>query len=126
MNISEKTFLLYDGECPFCDNYIKLLKLKSILPELQLLNAHSHKDLVDHFRNEGLEINDGMIFSLDESIYYGPDCIHALTVLADNNSFFSRLNKIIFKNKKRAKILYPILVHMRKLYFTIMRKSLIE
>ena len=126
MNISKEPFLLYDGECPFCDNYVKLIKLKSILPDIQLLDAHCHKDMVDHFRKKGLEINDGMILSIDDSLYYGPDCIHALAVLTDNNTAFRKLNRIIFKNKTRAKLLYPILVHMRKLYFFIMRKSLIE
>ena len=126
MNINKKPFILYDGECPFCDNYIKLMNLKSIIPEIQILDAHNHHDMVIHFRNNGLEINDGMILSLDGAVYYGSECVHALAMLTNNNTTFYKLNKVMFQNKQLARILYPILVYLRKLYFFFFRKTLIK
>ena len=34
--------VIYDGECPFCSSYIKLVKLKS-LEEVVLVNARDPK-----------------------------------------------------------------------------------
>ncbi|MFT5932039.1 MAG: putative DCC family thiol-disulfide oxidoreductase YuxK, partial [Hyphomonas sp.] len=33
------TFIVYDGDCPFCSEYVKLLRLRDAIGPVSLVNA---------------------------------------------------------------------------------------
>jgi predicted DCC family thiol-disulfide oxidoreductase YuxK len=97
--------LVYDGECPFCGDYLELLKLRERWPDLQLIDAREKPQhlAVERVRSAGLRIDDGMALIDGEIIYHGADAIHAVA------KFGGVLNRIAFGSKSGARMLYPLL-----------------
>ncbi len=103
------TWLVYDGECPFCANYVELLSLREQFPGLVLVNAREEKDheAVKKMLQAGFVVDEGMALIEDDTIFYGAAAIYSLA--RPSNSVFGRLNWWIFKSQRRAVLLYPIL-----------------
>ena len=122
----QRPILIYDGDCPFCRNYIAFLRLRTRFPDLELLNAREIPDAVNALRAKGFEINDSMILLEKDNVYWGSIVIQYLARLPDRNSAFTKINRMMLGHPFLAKSLYPILVRLRKFYFKLFRKQLIE
>ncbi|WP_108810623.1 DCC1-like thiol-disulfide oxidoreductase family protein [Sphingorhabdus sp. Alg231-15] len=119
------TWLVYDGECPFCANYVELLSLREQFPGLVLVNAREEKDheAVMKMRQAGFVVDEGMALVEGDTIIYGAAAIHSLA--QPSSSIFGRLNWWIFKSQRRAGALYPILKFGRSIVLKILgRKKL--
>lgn len=64
-------YLLYDGECPICAGFVRFAEFRRRHPDLKLLDAREHPDLVAELRRDGYEINDGMVLVIDGQLHYG-------------------------------------------------------
>lgn len=97
--------LVYDGDCPFCANYVQLLKLRERWPDLELVNARENAGhhAVERVRRAGLKIDEGMALVSDSGIAHGADSIHALARQG------GMLNAILFSGRRRSRVLYPAL-----------------
>lgn len=104
-------FLIYDGDCPFCSNYVALLNLRKAFPGLQLLNAREVSDhpAVAQVKSRGLLIDDGMALVDGTNIAHGADAIHALACGRAANTLFARINRLVFRSSSRSRLLYPLL-----------------
>jgi predicted DCC family thiol-disulfide oxidoreductase YuxK len=76
-------YLLYDGECPICAGFVKFAEFRRRHPDLKLLDARNEPALVAELRQEGYEINDGMVLVVDGRLYFGA---HANAKLASYTS----------------------------------------
>lgn len=101
--------VVYDGECPFCSNYVRFHRLRRNLGSVGLINAREHLDDVECARKAGLNLDDGMLVFWRDQIYSGGDAIFILTSLGAPGGLFNILNRIIFSNAVVARALYPIL-----------------
>ena len=117
--------LLYDGECPFCRRYVRLLRLKRQVEQLELLNGREHPDLVEQFRLQGRDVNAGMIAVIDREVYHGDEAMTVLAALGTRSDVFNRVNARIFKSPALASVLYPLLMALRRLLLLAMRRKLI-
>lgn len=106
-------WLVYDGECPFCSNYVRLLKIKDSVNEFHLINARDGGDLVHDILVAGLNLDEGMVLKIGDRFYHGDDCIHMLALLTSPSTLFNRLNAWVFASPARAKALYPVLRECR-------------
>ena len=122
---SSDNWLIYDGECPFCSQYVKLVRIRQAVGGLKLLNARDGGPQYDEVLRAGLDLDEGMVLKLNDRLYHGDDCIHALAMLSEPKGFFNRLNVWVFKSPKRAAFLYPILRAGRNLALKLLgRKKL--
>lgn len=116
--------LIYDGDCPFCANYVRLLRLRDAFPELELLDARSAPDhpAVRLLRSRGLRVDDGMALVEGERIHHGADSIHAL---ADRrqSSFFGRATSLVFGSRALSRTLYPFLRGCRNLTLKLLGRN---
>ena len=117
---------MYDGECPFCSQYVKLVRIRESVGGLALLNARDGGPQFQEVLKAGLDLDEGMVLKLNERLYHGDDCIHALAMLSEPRGVFNRLNVWVFKSPKRAKFLYPILRAGRNLALTLLGRKKIE
>jgi predicted DCC family thiol-disulfide oxidoreductase YuxK len=108
-------WLLYDGDCPFCEAYTRLVRLRDALGELRLINARDPSPELDTVRRLGCRIDDGMVLCIEGEYFHGNDCIHRLALLSSQVSAFNRLNRWIFSSRRRSALLYPILRACRNL-----------
>lgn len=102
-------YLIYDGDCPFCSNFVRFARLRESVGSVELIDARDNGPEVQEARDQGYVIDEGMLLSLDGKTYYGADCLNALALLSSRSSIFNRLNYFLFSVPLVARIAYPIL-----------------
>ena len=122
----EKIILVYDKECPACNNYCQVIRIRKDVGDLEIVDAREYSDVRKEITNMGLDIDQGMILKMKDQIYYGSDAIHALAMIGSDSGLFNRVNYWVFKSKVRATYLYPILRSCRNLLLKILRKAKIN
>lgn len=122
----DKVQIVYDGECPFCDNYCKLVRIKDTAGHVELVDARENTQIMKEITALGMDIDDGMVVKMNGQIYYGAEAIHVLSLISSRSGFFNRLNYHISKSKKLSQILYPILRDCRNLALWMLGKSRID
>jgi len=118
--------LVYDEECPFCDAYCQLVRLRESVGTLRLVNAREQGEVMEEITRKGLDIDQGMVLKVDDALYYGADAICALSLMSSGSGAFNRLNHWIFRSPKRSSWLYPLLRSGRNLALKVMRKTKIN
>ena len=101
--------IVYDGECPFCSRYVKLLRLRESIGRVELVDARQGGPVVDEIRSAGLNLDQGMVLKMDGRLYYGADCIHRLALLSTPSGWFNSISRAIFRSPTASRLLYPVL-----------------
>lgn len=120
-----ENWLLYDGECPFCSAYVKMVRLQENAGPIRLVDARSDGPEYHEALREGFDLDEGMLLKLSGQYYHGKDCIHALALLTRKRDLFGRINSWVFRSQTRSTLLYPILRAGRSLALRLLgRKKL--
>jgi hypothetical protein len=119
-------WIVYDGECPFCSNYVTLYRMRAQLGEVRLVNARDDVPIVHEIRARGIDLDKGMVLKLGNDFYHGDKCMHMLALLSSESNILNKLNKWIFSHQERARLLYPMLVAGRNLTLALMGRNKIK
>lgn len=114
--------LVYDGQCPFCARYVKLLRIREQL-SLQLIDAREGGEVVQAIVERGYDLNEGLALRIGGEIYHGDECMQVLAMLSTPISAFNRLNRWVFLQPSLARIVYPILRAGRNLTLRLLGRS---
>jgi predicted DCC family thiol-disulfide oxidoreductase YuxK len=107
---NREILLVYDEECPLCDSYCRVVRLRESVGELRLVNAREDSAVMQEITRQGLDIDQGMVLKVDGLLYYGSDAIHALSLMSGAFGAANRINYWIFRSRSRSKLLYPMLL----------------
>ena len=118
-----KAVVIYDGECIFCSNYVKLLKLRETVGKVDLVDARSEDPRVALYWAEGYDLNEGMIFVYEGQVYFGDRAVNALALLSGDSTWFNRVNRALLSNPNVARIAYPVLRFGRNLTLRVRRQA---
>jgi len=118
--------LVYDKECPACNFYCQLARIRETVGKLVLVDAREPGPVMDEITAAGLDIDQGMVLKIGSELYYGSDAIHMLSMLSSRAGFFNRVAYHVFRSKRVARILYPILRTVRNLLLKMLRKTQIN
>jgi predicted DCC family thiol-disulfide oxidoreductase YuxK len=121
----EGVTIVYDGECPFCSRYVKMVRLRQAFGHVQLVDARSN----DPKAIEALQrfdLDDGMAAQIGGRWYYGADAINILSLASGSSSFANRLMARVFADPRRARALYPYLRAGRNLALQILGREKIN
>jgi predicted DCC family thiol-disulfide oxidoreductase YuxK len=121
-----KVLLIYDKDCPACNAYCQVVRIRQSVGELVLINARDNSEIMQQITALGLDIDQGMVVKTGQSWYYGSDAIHMLSLLSSRSGVFNRLNYWLFKSPARAKYLYPVLRACRNLLLKLLGKHKIN
>ncbi len=117
--------IIYDGECPFCSNYVRLMSLRKATGKVDLVDARSDDPRVTAVQNQGYDLNEGMVALYGDKVYYGSDAIVLISTLTGDGSIIRRLCSVIFRNPRRAAFLYPFMKFGRRITLKVLgRKSI--
>ncbi|WP_054944587.1 DCC1-like thiol-disulfide oxidoreductase family protein [Novosphingobium sp. KN65.2] len=117
------TYLIYDGECPFCSSYVKFMRLRETVGPVRLIDARKGGPEVARVRNMGMDLNEGMVFHYSGSFYHGADALNVMALLSDGQSWFNKLNGALFRSKMVARVSYPFMRAGRNSVLRILRRS---
>ncbi|MFP4539257.1 MAG: thiol-disulfide oxidoreductase DCC family protein [Dichotomicrobium sp.] len=117
--------VVYDGECPFCSAYVRLVRLREAVGPVELLDARAHPGLVAELHAEGIDLNETMAVRYGGRTYVGAEAMEVLSLLSSDSGRANRLFARIFRDGRRARRLYPWLRSGRNLALRLLgRKKL--
>lgn len=122
----EPIMLVYDKDCPACNAYCQLVRIRQSVGELTLVNAREDSAMLRELTAQGLDIDQGMVLKMGDKLYYGSDAIYMLSLLSSRSGLFNRLNYHLFKSRKVANWLYPVLRGCRNMLLKLLRKRKIN
>ena len=61
--------IVYDGDCPFCSRYVKLVRLREALGAVSIINAREGGPLVDEIVEAGFDLDEGMVLKVDGQLF---------------------------------------------------------
>ncbi|WP_417707124.1 DCC1-like thiol-disulfide oxidoreductase family protein [Rheinheimera aquimaris] len=101
--------VVFDGQCPFCSDYVSKLQLENTVGKVELIDARTDSELVTKLESQGYELDRGMVFIQDGNYYFGHDAMHRLALLSTKSGWFNRFNNWLFSIKPLAFFIYPLL-----------------
>jgi predicted DCC family thiol-disulfide oxidoreductase YuxK len=123
---SSDIWLIYDKECPACDNYCQIVRVRESVGELRLIDAREDSDVLQEVTDLGLDIDQGMVLKMAGRIYYGSDAIHALALISSRSGIFNRINYWLFRSKALSNVFYPVLKFFRNILLKALGKTKIN
>ena len=126
--MTPKIEIVYDGECPFCTDFVVVSNIKKNVGSVRLINARdTEAHAVKMLKKQGINLDDGMaIIHEDGSIMYGALAARFITVYGQGKGLRAFFYRLLLRNERVAKCVYPGLVSLRKLFFRMTRRSLIN
>ncbi|MXU65350.1 DCC1-like thiol-disulfide oxidoreductase family protein [Oceanomicrobium pacificus] len=115
--------IVYDGECPFCSAYVRMVRLRDAVGPVRLIDARSDDPLVQELKAAGYDLDEGMAVRLDGRIYHGDECMHLLAMMTTRSGLFNRALRVAFRSERAARILYPPLVLGRNTTLRLLGRS---
>lgn len=103
--------IVYDGECPFCANYVALLRLRENLA-VELIDARADRIKANSY---DLNLNEGMVVDLDGEIFYGAKAVALLSRLSRRRGILS--------SDRIANAVYPMMRFGRAITLKILGRK---
>ena len=122
MSSEQEIYVVYDGECPFCSAYVRMVRLRQVAGKVHLLDAREAHPVVDELKAKGYDFDEGMALKIGDAVYHGDDCVHQLAMMSGASGVFNRFHFWVFKDERRAKFLYPYLRAGRNLALRLLGK----
>ena len=111
--------IVYDGECPFCSPYVKMLRIRESVGAIRLIDARSSDEIAGFARGK-FDMDQGMAARISDEWYYGDDCVHILSMISSPVTTFNKLNGWVFRSPRRARVIYPFMKAGRNLVLRVL------
>jgi predicted DCC family thiol-disulfide oxidoreductase YuxK len=122
----DPALVIYDGDCIFCSNYARLIRLRETVGKVELVDARSGDPRIASYWRDGYDLNEGMLFVYKGRVHHGSDAVHVLAGLSSPVSWFNRLNRSIFSSRSASTLLYPLLKVGRRITLLARGKGLMS
>jgi predicted DCC family thiol-disulfide oxidoreductase YuxK len=113
--------LIYDGACIFCDAYVRLLALREAVGPVELIDARSGDPRLRAYESAGYDLNEGMLFEYNGTVYFGADAVNILATLSTPVSTFNRINGALLSKQLVARFFYPMFKFCRTITLKLRR-----
>ena len=120
--MTTKITFIYDGECPFCNHFAKLLELKSGIPDISIVDGRENITKIIDLYEKGFDLDKGAILLIGNKIFHGAKAINWICSQIQNPSDeLLKLLSLTFSSNKRTEIIFPFLLFARR--FTLAVKG---
>ncbi len=112
INQPKKLVFIYDGQCPFCNQFAELLELKSNLKNIEIMDARQRPPEIPVGYDMDIK---GAILLKDGEMLSGANAISWIcSQINEPSDSLLELLKAVFSGKGRANFLFPILIWARR------------
>ena len=118
--------VIYDGQCIFCQTYIKLMRLRTSAGRVLLLDARQRNIAGQVKAALNLDLDDGMLVLYGDRAYWGADAMSILGTLTSTSDAWNAVMASIFRRQWLARALYPALKVGRALALFVLRRPRIR
>lgn len=118
--------IYYDGQCPMCAAYTRMVRLREAAGCVRLVDVRGDRAQVAEFLRQGMDINAGFVVQVNGRYFHGADAIHVLALLSSPRSVAAWVNRLLFRQAWLARLLYPLLVRGRAVLLFLLGKRLID
>ncbi|TRD22801.1 DCC1-like thiol-disulfide oxidoreductase family protein [Palleronia caenipelagi] len=115
--------IVYDGDCPFCASYVRMVRLRETTGPVEMVNAREDHPILSEIRARNLDLDQGMVVRYGDQFYYGSDAISAISLLSTRSGLFNRAMRAVFEHPGRARVLYPWMVKGRNTTLRLLRRK---
>lgn len=115
--------IIYDGECPVCSAYVRMLRLQAAAGPVELIDARQPHPAVAALTADGFDLDEGMAVRHGGAVYHGDAAMHWLALMTTPSASFNGLMALLLRDGQRARLLYPVLRAGRNLAVRLMGKS---
>lgn len=84
--------IFYDGECPFCSRYVKMLRL-SKSGQVQLVDLRENEAAKVELEQLGFDLDQGMVVEDEGRRYGGSDAVAYLAPLTTPSDALNKINR---------------------------------
>ena len=113
-NTSDKNYLLYDGECPFCTSFSRFYEIKKALPNLEIISMRDAERLRSLVLPQDLNFNYGMVLVLsDGRVLQGEPAFNLINGAVKKTSLRDHIVVGMNSIKSITRIVYPMLFRLR-------------
>ncbi len=102
-------YVVYDGECPFCTEYVKLVRLREAVGKVNLVNAREPHPAADYARAQGVDFDQEMALVMNGEVHSGADCMNRLALMSTGAGPFNAVMAKVFASPRVSRALYPFL-----------------
>tara|TARA_Y100001968_G_scaffold91262_1_gene82117 strand:- start:211 stop:600 length:390 start_codon:yes stop_codon:yes gene_type:complete len=111
--LTSKLIFIYDGQCPFCNQFAELLELKSNLPTIQIKDARDNPPEIPN--GYDMDIN-GAILLKDDELLTGAEAINFICSEIENPSdSLLKILRFLFASSSRTNFIFPFLLIARRI-----------
>lgn len=107
--------VFYDGDCPLCRNYARMLRLRDTVGRVDLIDARSGDARLADLRRAGCDLNAGMVVRRDGRIWHGAEAVWLLSRLSKGGPL-----AWLLRDRHRARLIYPLLRRGRNLLLRLL------
>ena len=118
--------LVYDKECPACDNYVRTMRVRDSVGTFRLVDAREDTPIMREITAAGLDVDEGMVLKMGGRLYYGSDAIHAFALISGRSNLVNRLNYHLFRSRRVSGVLYPVLRACRGVLLKLLGRTRIN
>lgn len=115
--------IYYDGDCPFCTRYTRLLKLRSTIGPVRLVDVRNDQAVRADLMRRGFDLDNGMVAEIDGHMYAGGEAMQVLAQLSTSSGLFNHLNRFVLSSRLATRFLYPLLRCGRGLTLTLLGRE---
>jgi len=115
--------IVYDGHCPFCSAYARLVRLRDAVGPVELVDARTSEAWRARLADLGVDLNAGFAVAQGARLLTGAEAL-AFVARADRaDRLFGRLNRALFARPAMARAAYPLLRSGRALTLRLLRRK---
>jgi predicted DCC family thiol-disulfide oxidoreductase YuxK len=107
--------LVYDGGCPFCRHFALRSELLGGIPDLVIRDGRADHGLRRQLREQGHDLNKGAVLMDGARVWHGSEAIAVLCRQLTPTDPLLQLLHGLFRDSRRANLLYPGLLAARQL-----------
>ena len=113
--------VVYDGACPFCDDYVRYQRLQAATGRLELVDARTHPEVLAQHAISHAHLEDGMVVIADGRQHHGADAVHVLSQPSEPpEKWWVRAVAALGRSRPAARIAYPFMKLGRRVALAIL------